>query len=97
MVVLLYTATDLKLELGGSKLGISYVDLYLIHSPEAVSDIPHAWEEFERAQELGLVRSIGVSNFNVDELRQLENSRVKPAVNQVHNPLSYFLHRCIIQ
>lgn len=60
---------------------MTYVDLYLIHSPNG--DIPAVWRELERAQADGLTKSIGVSNFAVDHLEKLENAKVKPAVNQV--------------
>jgi len=66
-------------------LGVSYVDLYLIHHPRlAVPDIPTAWKEMEVLKENGLVKSIGVSNFGVVELEVLLGSaKIKPAANQI--------------
>ncbi|KAF5100116.1 hypothetical protein DV451_002690 [Geotrichum candidum] len=68
------------------KLGTSYVDLYLLHSPflpEGVT-IESAWEQLVAAQAAGKVRSIGVSNFRVEDLEKLAKaSAVKPVVNQI--------------
>jgi 2,5-diketo-D-gluconate reductase A len=60
------------------RLGVDYVDLYIIHWPEGGST--WAWPAMERARELGHARSIGVSNFGVDELRQLLATATVPAV-----------------
>jgi len=66
-------------------LGLSYVDLYLIHHPRlATPDIPTAWKEFEKIIADGLAKSIGVSNFDESQLKILLGSaKVKPAVNQI--------------
>ncbi|KAG6864723.1 hypothetical protein C0991_007641 [Blastosporella zonata] len=65
-----------------NNLGVSYVDLYLIHHPRlAVPDIPTAWRQMEALKEKGLVKSIGVSNFGVTELEiLLASAKVKPAI-----------------
>ncbi|KAG6888594.1 hypothetical protein C0995_007113 [Termitomyces sp. Mi166 len=66
-------------------LGVTYVDLYLIHHPSlAVPDVPTAWRQMEELKEKGLARSIGVSNFGVADLQiLLASAKIKPAVNQV--------------
>jgi len=66
-------------------LGLTYVDLYLIHHPRlGKPDIPTVWKEFEKIKEDGHAKSIGVSNFNVADLTILINSaKVVPAVNQI--------------
>jgi len=66
-------------------LGVDYVDLYLIHGPDlAVPDIPTTWAKMEKIKDDGLAKSIGVSNFNVQELRTLvASARIKPVVNQI--------------
>ncbi|KAF7312873.1 Aldo-keto reductase [Mycena kentingensis (nom. inval.)] len=68
-----------------ANLGVSYLDLYLIHSPRlATPDIPTAWKEMEDIQAAGLVKSIGVSNFGVQDLAiLLASAKVKPAANQI--------------
>jgi 2,5-diketo-D-gluconate reductase A len=72
------------------RLGVDYVDLYLVHFPQGGP--LWAWPGMERASELGYARSIGVSNFSADELRELVRVvDIPPAVNQVQ--LSPFEHR----
>src|SRR5262245_43654620 len=64
------------------RLGVDYVDLYIVHWPQGGPT--WAWPGMERAREAGYARSIGVSNFGVDELRQvLGAATVTPVVNQV--------------
>lgn len=67
------------------KLGLDYVDLYLIHWPLADSGPRNkAWADMQQAQQDGLVESIGVSNFTPDHVRELSDlSRARPVVNQV--------------
>jgi diketogulonate reductase-like aldo/keto reductase len=71
------------------RLGVDYVDLYIIHWPQGGAT--WAWPGMERARERGYARSIGVSNFDVAELEQLlAVANVPPAANQVHfNPYAY--------
>ncbi|XP_063832804.1 LOW QUALITY PROTEIN: aldo-keto reductase AKR2E4-like [Ostrinia nubilalis] len=79
-----------------ARLGLDYVDLYLIHFPIAAksdgspddTDYLDTWKGMEEAKELGLAKSIGVSNFNATQIdRLVANSKVKPAVNQIEvNP-----------
>lgn len=64
------------------KLGLDYMDLYLLHQP--YGDVAGAWRALEEAQKEGKIKSIGVSNFAPDQLMNLElMSNVKPAVNQI--------------
>ncbi|PIL22438.1 hypothetical protein GSI_15126 [Ganoderma sinense ZZ0214-1] len=73
------------------ELGVKYVDLYLIHNPRTAGDLEQAWREFEKIKETGLSKSIGVSNFNVQQLQQVVKiAKFKPAVNQIlFHPYNY--------
>ena len=67
-----------------TKLGVEFVDLWLVHWPPRRQATPEAWEEFIRAREDGLARSIGVSNYSLDQIDQLTQATgVTPAVNQI--------------
>ncbi|KAJ8125642.1 hypothetical protein O1611_g7996 [Lasiodiplodia mahajangana] len=70
-----------------SKLGLDYVDQYLVHvpfsagSPEGLQKI---WAQMEAVQAAGKVKSIGVSNFEVEDLEIiLKTAKVVPAINQI--------------
>ena len=64
------------------RLGVDQVDLYLIHWPQGGPT--WAWPGMERARELGLARSIGVSNFSVSDLDEVIAAGTSaPVVNQV--------------
>lgn len=71
------------------RLGVDYVDLYLVHWPQGGAT--RAWPGMEQAHQRGYARSIGVSNFDVTELQQvLAAATVAPVVNQVQlSPFSY--------
>jgi diketogulonate reductase-like aldo/keto reductase len=90
-------------ELGKSleRLGLEYVDLYLIHWPLPVGNA-RMWRQLESLQERGLARAIGVSNFGRDRLAKLLHSAGRrPAVNQVQfSPYQYrrrLLEYCVEQ
>jgi diketogulonate reductase-like aldo/keto reductase len=78
-----------QLETSLRRLGVEQVGLYLVHWPEGGAT--QAWPGLERARELGLARSIGVSNFSADELETvIAAGTIRPAVNQVEvNPQHY--------
>lgn len=64
------------------KLGLDYLDLYLIHQP--FGDVHGAWRAMEELYKAGRIKAIGVSNFAPDRLMDfLVQHEVKPAVNQV--------------
>ncbi|KAL9994312.1 putative aldo/keto reductase, aldo-keto reductase, NADP-dependent oxidoreductase [Helianthus debilis subsp. tardiflorus] len=85
-------------------LGVSYLDLYLMHRPESSalgdatdppansgseyrqiwSKLNSTWKSMERLVELGLVRAIGLSNFDIPQIREvLKFAKIVPAVNQL--------------
>ncbi len=64
-------------------LGVDYVDLYLIHSPFDV-DVAQVWLVMEEMVSLGLTKSIGVSNFRIQDLEKvLAVAKIKPFLNQI--------------
>lgn len=68
------------------KLGLDYMDLYLLHQP--YGDTMGAWRALQEAYKAGKIRAIGVSNFYADQLKNLELTMpVKPVLNQIEvNP-----------
>ena len=70
------------------KLGMDYIDLYLLHQP--YGDVTGAWKALEEAKQEGKLKSIGVSNMSVNLWnRYIPQFQTKPAVNQVeYNPLT---------
>ena len=74
-------AFDASLE----RLGLDYVDLYLIHWPKpALDKYVESWRALERLKEEGRARAIGVSNFQIPHLeRLLAETAIVPAVNQI--------------
>lgn len=69
-------------------LGVSSVDLLLVHDPTEAKkhDLTQAevWTQMEEVHSLGLAKAIGVSNFRISDLDELlKTAKVKPAVNQI--------------
>ena len=69
------------------KLGLDYLDLYLIHQP--YNDVYGAWRAMSKLYKEGRIKAIGVSNFLPDRIVDFcLNNEIKPAVNQIEcNPL----------
>jgi diketogulonate reductase-like aldo/keto reductase len=77
------------------KLDIDYIDLMIIHSPQPWVEVNQsdnryekgnleAWKALEEFYKSGKIKAIGVSNFQINDLKNiLENAEVKPAVNQI--------------
>jgi aryl-alcohol dehydrogenase-like predicted oxidoreductase len=84
-------ADSLRHEVEGSlkRLGIETIDLYQIHWPIPEEEIEEGWSTLARLREEGKVRHIGVSNFNVEQLKRIE--RITP-VEALQPPYS-LVHR----
>jgi diketogulonate reductase-like aldo/keto reductase len=67
------------------KLGLDYLDLYLIHWPLPATELyVETWQTFVALRDEGLVRSIGVSNFQPTHLERIvDETGVTPALNQI--------------
>jgi diketogulonate reductase-like aldo/keto reductase len=67
------------------RLGLDFVDLYLVHAPpENISVRGEVWKAMEACLELGLTRSIGVSNYGINHLDAMkEYATILPSVNQI--------------
>lgn len=87
------TADDARTAIDESlaKLGLDYVDLYLIHWPNPLPTRPNnaarnsaVWTAMEEAVKAGKIRAIGVSNFHAHHLDDLlKTAKIKPVVNQI--------------
>ena len=88
-----YESAAKSIEESLNKLGLDYIDLMLIHSPQPWSDFRggnydkgnvEAWRALEDAYKAGKIRAIGVSNFLQNDLENIfANCTIKPMVNQV--------------
>lgn len=77
-----YEAAKKGLETSLEKLGMDYVDLYLLHQP--YGDVAGAWKALEEAKAAGKIRSIGVSNMTPKIWKEfVPQFETVPAVNQV--------------
>ncbi|NMD72312.1 aldo/keto reductase [Bacillus sp. DNRA2] len=78
-----YESTLTAFETSLNKLGLEYLDLYLIHWP-GKDKYKETWKAFEKLNKDGRVRAIGVSNFQIHHLEDLMGeAEIKPMVNQV--------------
>ena len=72
------------------RLGMDYIDLYLIHGPDPDVPIKETMKALNELKEQGLIRNIGVSNFNIERLEEAQkycNSKI--VLNQVHYNLLF--------
>ncbi len=68
-----------------SRLGTGHIDLYLIHWPAPAEDrFVDTWRALERVHGEGRLRTIGVSNFRIEDLERLEDeTETRPTINQI--------------
>jgi methylglyoxal/glyoxal reductase len=85
-----YNSTKRACQASISRLGLSYVDLYLIHWPVQGTG-SDTWKAMTELLKEDRVRAIGVSNYSIEDLKDiLETSDIVPAVNQVEfHPFFY--------
>lgn len=77
-----YEKTKKAFDTSLKKLGMSYLDLYLIHRPRG--DVKGSWQAMEELYLEGKIKAIGVSNFEPYQLNELlATCKIKPAVNQI--------------
>lgn len=83
-----YEKTREAFERSLNKLGLDYLDLYLIHMP--LGDYYGAWRAMEELYRAGKVRAIGVCNFDSARLMDLcYNAEIRPMVNQIERHPHY--------
>jgi diketogulonate reductase-like aldo/keto reductase len=80
-----YDSTLRAFDASLAKLGLDYVDLYLIHWPAPARDLYRdSWRALERLAEEGRIRAAGVSNFQPGHLlRLMDGATLTPVVNQI--------------
>ncbi|MED3669643.1 2,5-diketo-D-gluconic acid reductase [Bacillus sp. SN32] len=89
-----YDAVTHSIDESLTKLGLNYIDLLIIHSPQPwvefreenryFEENKEVWKAMEDAYKAGKVRAIGLSNFLQDDIENiLENCEIKPMVNQI--------------
>lgn len=80
-----YEETLASFEESRDRLGLDYVDLYLVHWPlPRVDKYVDSWKAMVKLREDGLVRSVGVSNFTAEHIERLgKETGVLPSVNQI--------------
>lgn len=86
-----YDSTKKAFETTLNKLGLEYLDLYLIHRPRG--DVKGSWKAMEELYEEGKIRTIGVSNFEQAQLDDLMvDAKIKPAINQIETHVFFQQH-----
>ena len=80
-----------------NRLGLDYVDLYLVHWPKAAEPSlrRETWRAMEKLHADGLCRAVGVSNYTIRHLEELRDSQLVPAVNQVEFHPFAFQHELL--
>lgn len=86
-----YESAKKAFETSLGKLGLDYLDLYLIHRPRG--DFKGSWKAMQELYEAGKIRAIGLSNFDAGQIRDLmKEARVQPMVNQIETHVFFQQH-----
>lgn len=87
-----YESTKKAFQTSIDKLGMEYLDLYLIHRPRG--DVKGSWKAMEELYNAGKIKAIGISNFEPEQLADLMTyAKVKPAVNQIETHVFFQEHK----
>jgi len=82
------------------RLGLTYVDLWLIHTPVQHKDnLKSVWKQCEEVQKEGLAKNIGVSNFRIKDFEViLDGAEIIPTVNQIEfHPYVYNASKALLE
>jgi len=86
-----YESTKKAFETSLSKLGLAYMDLYLIHRPRG--DVKGTWKAMEELYREGKIKAIGLSNFEPFQIEELLGyATVRPAINQIETHVFFQQH-----
>ena len=86
-----YESTKKAYQTSLDKLGLGYLDLYLIHRPRG--DYKGSWKAMEELYQAGKIKAIGVSNFEPEQLADLmKGSKIKPVINQIETHVFFQEH-----
>ena len=70
------------------RLGVEVIDLYQMHWPDPDEDVEEAWEEMAKLADEGEVRFIGVSNYNVEQIKRVQKihpvASLQPPYSMIH-------------
>ena len=79
-----YSQTLAAFDRSLNKLGLDYIDLYLIHSPHGMEERLAQWEALVALQQQGRVKAIGVSNYNINHIDEIREAGLTlPEINQI--------------
>ena len=79
-----YESTLQAFQTSLDKLGLDYLDLYLLHWPRSYQENADSWRALETLYSQGKVKAIGVCNFKIHHLEHLfETAQIKPMLNQI--------------
>jgi len=87
-----YESAKKAFETSINKLGLDYLDLYLIHRPRG--DVKGSWRAMEELYKSGKIRAIGISNFDQNQIDDLMSyAKIKPTVNQIETHVFFQQHK----
>lgn len=86
-----YESTKKAFDVSLAKLGLTYLDLYLIHRPRG--DVRGTWKAMEELYNEGRIKAIGLSNFEPSQMEELmAYASIKPAINQIETHVFFQQH-----